>query len=145
QPVERVTVAEEGRFGGIQVLRRRVAARLRPGEDAAAEGDHLSRRVGDREDHPLAEAIEDTLAPLAAKNEAGGDRVILTNAAGAEMARERIAGPGGPAESEANDRPLVEAALAQIGAGARTARRRELGAEERRRGGVRRREGFRGP
>src|SRR3989475_9340810 len=58
ETVERVALAEDRRLGGVEVFGRRLTARRPPGQDAAAEGDHLAARVRDREHDPLPEAVE---------------------------------------------------------------------------------------
>src|SRR6185295_14076674 len=100
------------------------------GEDPAAEGDHLPARVGDGEHDTLAEAVEEPAPPvrtIAAEHETRRDRVVDPKPLRTKMACEGVAGARRPAEAEAGDRLVVEAALAEVGAGAGTARGRELG------------------
>src|SRR5207249_5058239 len=114
----------------------RIAARRSLGQDAAAEGDHPTAPVRDREHHPLAEAVEHpgaAVGPIAPHDEPGGERVLERQASGAQMARERFARARRPAEAEALDHLLGEAALAEVGARAAAAGSPELALEERRR------------
>src|SRR5205814_1250432 len=140
EAVERVALAEDRRLGGVEVLGRRLAARRPPGQDAAAEGDHLAARVRDREHDPLPEAVEHAagaLGPVAPHDEPGGERILERHALGAQVAREHLARARRPAEPEALDQLLGDAALAQVGARAAAAGAAQLGLAERRRRRVR--------
>src|SRR5207253_9982692 len=121
---ERVALAEDRRLGGVEVFGRRLTARRPPGQDAAAEGDHLAARVRDREHDPLPEAVEHAagaVGPVAPHDEPGGERILERHALRAQMARERLARTRRPAEPEALDHLLGEAPLAQVGARAAAA------------------------
>src|SRR5205823_4839898 len=80
----------------------------------------------------LAEAIVHAVAALAAEEQAGGDGVIETDAARAQVTGQRLAAGRRPAEAEAHDHVVVETTLAEIGARPHPAGAGELGAGGRR-------------
>ena len=73
--VERAALVEERRVGGIEIFGLAVA------EDPAAEADHPSARVADREHQPAAETVVAVLAAFFGLDEhAGFDRACLRRA-----------------------------------------------------------------
>src|SRR5262249_24811367 len=94
EPVQHLSLAEERRLGGVEVLGRRVASRGSTGKNPPAEGHYLAGRVRDRKDQPVAEAIEDaprTCGAIASQDETGRDGILGRKGPAPQVARERFA------------------------------------------------------
>src|SRR5947207_3443809 len=89
EAVEHLSLPEERRLGGVEVLGGRVGGSWSPGENPPTEGYHLAARVRDRKHQPIAEAIEDaarTLGTVTPQEKPSGDRVLEREVLRAEVA-----------------------------------------------------------
>ncbi len=88
-------LVEQLGLGRVEIFRLRGVV-----ERAGAEGDDAAARIEDRDDQPVAEAIEGAAAVIGLHQEAGLEQLALGEAALEERALQRILGAGGVADAE---------------------------------------------
>ena len=122
---EVLALLEQLRFGGVEVFG------LAAIEAAATEADHPPLAVLDRHHHPMAEAVVETIPPLAGHHQPGGFQQLRAQPLHLlQVGQQAIPLLGGVAELEGLQGGLTEApAIAQIGQGRGTNRAAQLAAE----------------